>query len=90
VRRDTLDGLRDLNELNFRQVGDPETHTRIQQYELAFRMQSSVPELTDLSGESEATYELYGDTARKPGSFGHSVLLARRMIERVCASCRFT
>ena len=82
VRRNTLDGLRDLNELNFRQVGDPETHTRIQQYELAFRMQSSVPELTDLSGEPESTYKLYGDTVRKPGSFGHTVLLARRMVER--------
>ena len=82
VRRDTLDGLRTMNELNFRQVGDPETHTRIQQYELAFRMQSSVPELTDLSGEPESTYKLYGETARKPGSFGHTVLLARRMVER--------
>jgi Protein of unknown function (DUF1501) len=82
VRRNTLDGLRELNELNFRQVGDPETHTRIQQYELAFRMQSSVPELTDLSSEPESTYKLYGETARKPGSFGHTVLLARRMIER--------
>ncbi|MBI2825363.1 MAG: DUF1501 domain-containing protein [Planctomycetia bacterium] len=82
VRRTTLDGLRELNELNYRQVGDPETHTRIQQYELAFRMQSSVPELTDLSGETEATFKLYGETARKPGSFGHTALLARRMIER--------
>ncbi len=82
VRRNTLDGLRELNELNYRQVGDPETHTRIQQYELAFRMQSSVPELTDVGNESAATYALYGEAARKPGSFAHSVLLARRMIER--------
>src|SRR5436305_1375959 len=51
VRRQTLDGIRALNEMNFRQVGDPETHTRIQQYELAFRMQASVPELTDVARE---------------------------------------
>ncbi len=82
VRRDTLDGLRALNELNFRQVGDPETHTRIQQYELAFRMQASVPELTDVSNEPASTYELYGEAAKKPGTFAHTVLLARRMVER--------
>jgi len=82
VRRKTLDGLKALNELNFQQVGDPETHTRIQQFELAFRMQSSVPELTNTSGESAATYELYGEEARKAGSFAQSALLARRMIER--------
>jgi uncharacterized protein (DUF1501 family) len=77
-----LDGVRELNEMNYRKVGDPETHTRIQQYELAFRMQSSVPNLTDLSDEPASTYELYGETARKPGSFGHTALLARRMVER--------
>jgi hypothetical protein len=82
VRRNTLDGLKALNELNYRQVGDPETHTRIQQYEMAFRMQASVPDLTNISDEPASTYELYGETARKPGSFGHTVLLARRMIER--------
>src|ERR1051325_10997934 len=59
VRRKTLDGLRELNEMNYNLVGDPETHTRIQQFEMAFRMQSSVPELTDTANESEATYELY-------------------------------
>ncbi len=69
VRRTTLDGLRALNELNYEQVGDPETHTRIQQYELAFRMQSSVPALTDLSDEPEWTDKLYGDAVRKPGTF---------------------
>jgi hypothetical protein len=82
VRRNTLDGLRALNEINYRQVGDPEAHTRIEQYELAFRMQSSVPELTSMGGESEATFQLYGDAARKPGTFAHTVLLARRMVER--------
>jgi hypothetical protein len=82
VRRKTLDGLKALNEMNYRAVGDPETHTRIEQYELAFRMQSSVPELTDIAGESDATYALYGDEAKKPGTFAHSVLLSRRMVER--------
>jgi uncharacterized protein (DUF1501 family) len=71
-----------LNEMNYRQVGDPETHTRIQQFELAFRMQSSVPELTNLADEPAATYELYGDEAKKSGSFAHTALLARRMVER--------
>ncbi len=82
VRRKTLDGLRAMNEINYKIVGDPETHTRIQQYELAFRMQSSVPDLTDLKSESEATYKLYGDEAKKPGSFAHTALLSRRMVER--------
>jgi hypothetical protein len=82
VRRDTLDGLKVLNEMNARLVGDPETHTRIEQYELAFRMQSSVPELTDIASEPASTYLLYGDEAKKPGTFAHSALLARRLIER--------
>jgi hypothetical protein len=82
VRRRTLDGLRALNEANYQVVGDPETHTRIEQYELAYRMQSSVPELTDLASEPPSTYDLYGEEAKKGGSFAHSALLARRMIER--------
>lgn len=82
VRRKTLDGLKSLNELTQQQLGDPETHTRIQQYELAYRMQSSVPELTNLADEPKSTRELYGDSIDKPGSFGHTVLLARRMVER--------
>jgi hypothetical protein len=82
IRRRTLDGLRQLNELNYRRLGDPETHTRIQQYEMAFRMQASVPELTELSSEPPSTYALYGEEARKPGSFAQTVLLARRMVER--------
>src|SRR5487761_2602664 len=82
VRRKTLDGLKALNEINFRNVGDPETHTRLQQYELAFRMQASVPELADLAHESEATYALYGDAAKKPGTFANTALLARRLVER--------
>jgi hypothetical protein len=82
VRRGTLDGLKSLNEMNYKLVGDPETHTRIEQYELAFRMQSSVPELTSTAGEPASTYALYGDEAKTPGSFAHSALLARRMVER--------
>ncbi len=82
VRRKTLDGLRALNEMTAKSVGDPETLTRIEQYELAFRMQSSVPELNDLSKEPASTEALYGDSIKKPGSFGHSVLMARRMVER--------
>ncbi|MFM8190473.1 MAG: DUF1501 domain-containing protein [Pirellula sp.] len=82
IRRKTLDGLKSLNEMNFRAVGDPEIHTRIQQYELAFRMQSSVPDLTNIADEPESTMELYGQEAKKPGSFANSVLLARRMVER--------
>jgi hypothetical protein len=82
VRRRGLDALRQLNEMNYNLVGDPETHTRIQQYELAFRMQASVPDLTEVASEPESTYKLYGDEAKKPGSFAYSALLARRMVER--------
>ena len=82
VRRRGLDALRALNEKNYKIVGDPETHTRIEQYELAYRMQSSVPELTEVSGEPASTYQLYGEEARKPSSFAHAALLARRMVER--------
>ena len=81
-RRKTLDGLKALNEINYREVGDPETHTRIQQYELAFRMQASVPELTAITGEPESTYALYGEDAKKPGTFANSALMARRLVER--------
>ncbi len=82
VRRKTLNGLNALNEMNYKLVGDPETHTRIQQYELAFRMQASVPGLTNIGDEPDSTYELYGDSAKKPGTFGYTALLARRMVER--------
>jgi hypothetical protein len=82
IRRRTLDGLKALNELNYAQVGDPETHTRIHQYEMAFRMQASVPELTDLKSESPATLQLYGDEAKTPGTFANTALLARRLVER--------
>ena len=82
LRRAQLDGLSKLNQLAYREVGDPETHTRIQQFEMAFRMQASVPELTNLKQESDATWQLYGDEARKPGTFANTCLLARRLIER--------
>jgi hypothetical protein len=82
VRRTTLDGLKALNEVNYRQVGDPQTHTRIQQYELAFRMQASVPELTNFAAEPESTFALYGDAVKTPGTFANTALLARRMVER--------
>ena len=82
LRRLQLDGLRRLNELEHRRLGDPETETRIQQYEMAFRMQSSVPELTRVANEPASTYELYGESARKPGTFGYTALLARRLVER--------
>jgi hypothetical protein len=82
VRRKTLDGLRELNEMNAKALGDPETETRIQQYEMAYRMQTSVPELTDLASEPEDTFKLYGEEAKKAGSFANTALLARRLVER--------
>jgi hypothetical protein len=82
VRRASLDGVNALNELTYQQLGDPQTQTRIQQYELAYRMQASVPELTNIATEPESTYKLYGDEAKKPGTFANTALLARRMVER--------
>ncbi|HVK14322.1 MAG TPA: DUF1501 domain-containing protein [Gemmataceae bacterium] len=82
VRRRTLDGLKKLNELQHQQVGDPETLTRIQQYEMAYRMQTSVPELTDLSKEDQKTLDLYGPMVKRPGTFANTALMCRRMVER--------
>ena len=82
IRRKTLDGLNQLNQLTYDQTGDPETQTRIAQYEMAFRMQSSVPELADLSKEDAKTFGLYGPDAKKPGTFGNTVLTARRLVEK--------
>lgn len=76
-RRATLDAIRSMNEQNFQATQDPEIQTRIEQYELAFRMQTSVPELVDLSEESKQTLEMYGDT-----EFGKQCLTARRLAER--------
>ncbi len=82
MRRDMLSGIAGLNALRVKEIGDPEILTRISQYEMAFRMQASVPELTDLSGESAATFSMYGAEARQPGSFAFNCLLARRLAER--------
>jgi hypothetical protein len=82
IRRASLDGVNALNELNYQQIGDPQTHTRIQQFELAYRMQASVPELTDIASEPDSTFKLYGDKAKEPGTFANTALLARRMVER--------
>ena len=81
-RRAMLDTLGKLNARGFDKIGDPDIQTRISQYEMAYRMQSSVPELTDLSKESPASLELYGEDVKRPGSFAASALLARRMVER--------
>jgi hypothetical protein len=82
ARRRFLDDLSKLNDLNLQQYQDPEIATRIAQYEMAYKMQSSVPELTDLSKEPESTFELYGPDARKPGSYAANCILARRLAER--------
>jgi uncharacterized protein (DUF1501 family) len=82
LRRTMLDGLEALNRRSYEAIGDPEIQTRTQQYEMAFRMQASIPELADLSQESEATYALYGEEARVRGSFASSALMARRLVER--------
>ena len=82
TRRRMLDGISKLNQLNADTYGDPEIETRITQYEMAFRMQTSVPELMDLSKEPQSTFDLYGPDARKPGTYASHCLLARRMAER--------
>jgi hypothetical protein len=82
TRRRMLDDLAELNRLRHHEVGDPEITTRIAQYEMAFRMQSSVPELADVSKEPEHVFKLYGEDARKPGTYAANCLLARRLVER--------
>ena len=82
ARRDMLDALGQLNAKTYQRFGDPETQTRIAQYEMAFRMQTSVPDLTDFSKESKETLEMYGPDVLKPGTFAASCLLARRLAER--------
>lgn len=81
-RRRMLDDLAKLNEIQLAEQGDPEISTRISQYELAYRMQTSVPELMDISKESNSTVDLYGPEARTPGTFAANCLLARRLAER--------
>jgi hypothetical protein len=82
ARRQQLDDLAALNRLNHERYGDPEIAARTAQYEMAFRMQASVPELTDLSGEDERTLALYGPEVTRRGSYAYNCLLARRMAER--------
>ncbi len=81
-RRQVLDDLAALNGLKQQETGDPEIATRIAQYEMAFRMQTSVPELTDISGEPQTVLDMYGPDVKKPGTFAYNCLLARRMAER--------
>ena len=81
-RRRYLDALNAINRMALDDSGEPEIATRISQYEMAFRMQTSVPDLTDLSDEPEETFRLYGEDARTPGTFAANCLLARRLAER--------
>ena len=81
-RRDLLDDLAQLNTIKHEETGDPEIQTRISQYEMAFRMQASVPELTDISDEPESVLESYGPDVHKPGTYARNCLLARRLAER--------
>jgi hypothetical protein len=82
TRRNMLDALGKLNEMTAREFDDPEIETRIAQYEMAYRMQASVPELMDLSKEPEHVFEMYGPDSRKPGTYAFQCLLARRLAER--------
>ncbi len=82
VRRGMLDGMAELNQHRLEATGDPEIATRIRQYEMAYRMQTSVPELTDLRDEPEEVFELYGPDSRRPGSYAANCILARRLAER--------
>ena len=87
VRRKMLDAVEELNRQTLAELGDPETNARISQYEMAYRMQASVPDLVDLRKEPQPTWDLYGEEAKQPGTFAYNCLLARRMAER---GVRFT
>ena len=82
TRRRTLDRLRRLDELVARDEDDPEIASRLAQYELAFRMQASIPDVTDIASEPDEVFELYGEDARTPGTFAANCLMARRLVER--------
>jgi hypothetical protein len=84
MRRAWLDDIASLNTLKLQEYGDPEIATRIAQYEMGFKMQASVPELADLSMESQETLDLYGPDVIEPGTFAHNCLIARRLVERGC------
>jgi hypothetical protein len=87
VRRKMLDAVEELNRQTLVELGDPETNARISQYEMAYRMQASVPDLVDLRKEPQSTWDLFGEAAKQPGTFAYNCLLARRMAER---GVRFT
>ncbi len=87
TRRRMLDGLAVLNQKRFESIGDPEIQARIAQYEMAFRMQTSVPELTDIAQEPKSVLDLYGPEVTDPGTYAYNCLLARRLAER---GVRFT
>ena len=82
ARQATLEGITALNQHSFDQVGDPETLARSSQYDMAHRLQASMPELADLSKEPQSTWDLYGEEAKKPGTFAYNCLMARRLAER--------
>jgi hypothetical protein len=82
LRRGLLDDIAQLNGLHLQEFGDPEIATRIAQYEMAYRMQASVPELTDLSREPARVLKMYGPDVRNPGTYAYNCLMARRLIER--------
>ncbi len=82
VRRSTLDRISSLNKQHFDDLRDPEIETRIAQYETAFRMQTSVPDLLDTSGEPQHVLDMYGPDVKRPGSYAANCLLARRLAER--------
>ena len=82
MRRDWLDSIAELNHHKLQEYGDPEIATRISQYEMAFKMQASVPELTDFSTESKETLDMYGPQVNEPGTFAYNCLMARRLVER--------
>ncbi|XOV90964.1 MAG: DUF1501 domain-containing protein [Bacteroidota bacterium] len=81
-RKEMLDYLKQLNDIQYDTYGDPEITARMSQYEMAYRMQSSVPELTDISGEPEHIYEMYGEDSKDPGTYAANCLLARKLLEK--------
>src|SRR5581483_10132896 len=81
-RRKMLDRLAELHAPQFQDLGDPEINSRVAQYEMAYRMQTSVPDVMDISQEPESVFELYGPEAKNPGTFAANCLLARRLAER--------
>ena len=87
VRRNMLNAVDEINRQTYQELGDRETNSRISEYEMAYRMQASVPDLTDMSKEPQSTWDLYGPDAKEPGTFAYNCLMARRMAER---GVRFT